>query len=491
RQSSAEYKQSRKSVKQIGQELGVQYLLTGTVRWEKRGSGSRVRVSPELVQVATASTRWQQPFDAAMVDVFQVQGEIAGQVAEALDVALGAKEKRTLADRPTASLAAYEAYLKGEYEQAVTLDPAFARAWAALSISRTFRYINSSSKAGEVAAMGAAARLAAERALALDPEHPDSRRAMGFYLGQVETDLTGAAEQYAVALRKAPNDALIIVDVAGIERSLGRWAAALAHYERAAVLDPRTATTSSALGGTLLWLRRYPEARAALDGALALAPANFDFIQERAMVDLAQGNLAAARQVLAAATKEVEPVELAAFMATYFDLGWALDEPGQRLLLGLTPEPFADDTLAWGLVLAQMHAFRGDERRARAYADSAQAAAESALRTLPEDAQLHVLLGLALAYLGRRDEAVAEGKRGVALLPVANDAYGGAYFQHQLARIYILVGEPEKALDQLEPLLKISYYLSPGWLKIDPTFDSLRGHPRFERLLRQSPADGE
>jgi hypothetical protein len=89
---------------------------------------------------------------------------------------------------------------------------------------------------------------------------------------------------------------------------------------------------------------------------------------------------------------------------------------------------------------------------------------------------------VALAILGRR-EAIEAGKRAVALLPLAKEAYFGPYIQHQLVRIYILLGEPEMALDQLEPLLKIPYYLSPGWLRVDPNFDPLRGHPRFQRLV--------
>ena len=93
------------------------------------------------------------------------------------------------------------------------------------------------------------------------------------------------------------------------------------------------------------------------------------------------------------------------------------------------------------------------------------------------------LLGLALAYLGRKEEAIREGERGVALDPVAKDGVKGPYYQHELVRIYILVGEPEKALDRLEPLLKIPYYLSPGWLKIDPNFDPLRKNPRFQKLV--------
>jgi tetratricopeptide (TPR) repeat protein len=117
------------------------------------------------------------------------------------------------------------------------------------------------------------------------------------------------------------------------------------------------------------------------------------------------------------------------------------------------------------------------------YAEKARKAYEEQLRAAPNDPGRHVALGLALAYLGRKEEAIREGERGVALVPVSKDADQGPYYQHQLARIYMLVGEPEKALDQLEPLLKMPYFLSPGWLKIDPNFDPLRKNPRFQKLV--------
>jgi thioredoxin-like negative regulator of GroEL len=129
----------------------------------------------------------------------------------------------------------------------------------------------------------------------------------------------------------------------------------------------------------------------------------------------------------------------------------------------------------------------GDLRRAAAYGDSARVAYEQQLNALPDDPQRHVLLGVALAYMGRKDEAIKEGRRGVDLMPLTSDAQNGPYFQHQLARIYVLVGEPEQALDQLEPLLRIPYFLSPGWLRIDPTFAPLREHPRFQRMAEGKP----
>ena len=201
------------------------------------------------------------------------------------------------------------------------------------------------------------------------------------------------------------------------------------------------------------------------------------------MVPLAQGDLAGARAVLRSAPKEVEPAALVAFLAEYWDLVWVLDDAQQRLLVGLRPEAFGDDRGSWGIVLAQAYALRGDEARTRVYADSARLAFEAQLKDTPEDEQRRLFLGLALAYLGRTAEAVREGERGAALLPIARDAYIGPYLQHQLGRIYLLAGEPEKALDALEPLLKTPYYLSPGWLRIDPTFAPLRGNPRFQRLI--------
>jgi serine/threonine-protein kinase len=126
---------------------------------------------------------------------------------------------------------------------------------------------------------------------------------------------------------------------------------------------------------------------------------------------------------------------------------------------------------------------RGDAAQTETHAEEAKKAFEDQLRATPDDAQRHVDLGLSLAYLRRKEDAIREGLRAVEMLPVANDGFTGPYIQHQLVRIYMLVGEPEKALDQLEPLLKVPYFLTPGWLRIDPNFDPLRNNPRFQKLV--------
>jgi tetratricopeptide (TPR) repeat protein len=201
------------------------------------------------------------------------------------------------------------------------------------------------------------------------------------------------------------------------------------------------------------------------------------------MVALGKGDLPGARSVIAAVPHTVDPAALVALFGNIWDLYWVLDETQQQLLLRLRPSDYGDDRATWGLVLAETYALRGDQPRAQIYADSARIAFEQILRAAPTDAQ-RSLLGLALAYLGRKTEAVREGRRAMELSPIARDAFFGPYLQHQLARIYLLVGEPEKALDELESILKKPYYLSPGWLRIDPNFAPLRGNPRFERLVR-------
>lgn len=502
RASSTPYKRTTKTPQEIARELDARYLLTATVRWQKSGSGSRVQVSPELVEVRQSgapASRWQQPFDAALTDVFQVQSDIASRVAQALGVALGAGEEKRLSEKPTQNLAAYDAFLKGEevskgmgvidpsslrkaldfYGQAVALDPDFAQAWARVSRANSTLHF-SSTPTPELAER---ARQAAEKALVLAPSRSEGYMALGGYEQLVVGDFNRALEQYAKGQRIAPGNTDLLRGIALSEESLGRWDAAVEHFRQAERLDPRPSGRSGPFIDALVRLRRYPEAREAINRGLSLAPNNLALIQAKALTFLAEGDLAGARAVFKPAQKEVEPTALVAYQATYNDLVWVLDEQQRELLLRLMPNAFDDDRGAWGLCLVQAYALKGETANVRTYAEEARKAFEEQLRATPGDAQRHVLLGLALAYLGRKEEAIREGEHSLVLLPVTKDAIAGPYNQHQLARIYILVGEPEKALDQLEPLLKIPYYLSPGWLKIDPNFDPLRKNPRFQKLV--------
>jgi serine/threonine-protein kinase len=499
--SSNEYKHSAKGLPVIARELGADYLLIARIRWAKAGDGtSRVEVSPELVEVASGAaprTKWQQPFDAAITDVFQVQADIAGKVASALNVALGSSQQQTLTEKPTQNLAAYDAFLKGEasqgltiadppslrsaithYERAVALDSTFVQAWAQLARANAAYYYNVvPTPAGDEAA-----RRAAERAMALAPGRPESQLALGTYLESIQHEHARALELFESGLKAAPGNAALLTSTALAEQSLGRWDAALKHLERAGALDPRSPVTARRLAQTLIRLKRYPEAIAAADRGLALAPTNLDLLENKAMAYLAQGDFAGAQAVIRSAPAEVEPTALVASFGNYWDLYWALDDPEQQLLLRLPVGAYDGDRGTWGGVIAQTYYVRGDLAKARAYADSGLAGYAETLKATPDDPQRRVFLGLMLAYLGRKPEAIREGERAASLMAALHDGYMGPYVQHQLARIYVLAGEPDKAVDQLEALLKTPYFLSPGWLRIDPNFAPLRSNPRFQKL---------
>ena len=505
RNSMTAYKGTSKSPQVIARELGVSYLLTGTVRWQKGTSGaSRIRVAPELAEISDAGmpvVRWQDSFDDVVEDVFRVQGEIATRVAGALNVKLGAQEQRELAAQPTKNVAAYDAYLRGEalfasggvdpkslnaaaaqYKQAVQLEPGFALAWARLSFNRSLLYNNY----GPDPMLAREAREGAQRALQLSPGLPVGLVAMSAYLRMVEKDFGRALEQSTKGLAGNPNHAELLASAATAEQSLGRWDAALAHAQQARSLDPRSARAAALIGQLLVWMRRHPQASAAYDDALALSPKNANYLEMKAMIRLAQGDLAGARAVLRQNPGGVPEDDLLMNFGLYWDLPWVFDKAQTQAFLQLPLEAFGGVRGGRALAFAQVYALEGRTAEMRQASEEAERAFTGDLAGAPDDDQSHVSRGLALAYLGRRDEAIREGERGVALMPISRDAVTGPYNQHQLVRIYIVLGEKDKALDRLEPLLKVPYYLTPAWLGIDPNFAPLKGQPRFEALRRQT-----
>jgi len=499
--SSAQYRKSAKTTQQIGEELGVRYLLIGHVRWAKGAGGtSRVQVSPELVDVGTAADKWQQPFDAPLTDVFAVQADIATKVAHALQVALTPVAQQSLTARPTADLAAYDAYLRGqdmerhgnssdilhraagEYLEATRRDSTFALAWAALGDAQALDFFNGFA----LPALGDSADRASARALALAPNLPEAHGARASYYRFVRSDPNSALEEYHKGLALEPGNVPLLRRAAGAEQQAGRWDVAIADYKQATKLDPQSSAAFAVLGAAQLRLRDYADAQQSLDRALALRPDNLANIEGRTMVSLMRGDLAGARAIIRAAPPSVDRAALLAYIATYYDLGWVLDSAQERQLLSLGAVAFDNDDATRSVVFAEQYRYRGDSTRMRAYADTARVALESQLRKAPDDPQGHLFLGLMWAYLGNKPAAMREAERGIALQTTTGDATGG-YYDQQLVRIYVAIGQPEKALDKLEPLLHKPYTLSTGWLRIDPNFAPLRGNPRFERLVASAP----
>lgn len=513
RGSSNEYRKTTKTQQQIARELGVDYLLTATVQWEKiAGGASRVRVSPELVDVSpnhAPRSKWGQQFDAPLTDVFQVQADIATRVAEALNVAFGAKQQQVIAQQPTANLAAYNAFLKGEaaverayfqendyrkarealhfYEEAVALDPTFVNAWVELAW-----WYTGLASSGQLPADSSNARRAVEHAVALAPERPDVQLALGWYTQKVRRDPAQARAHYEAGLKVDPGNARLLLSMGLLEIELGRLDEAVTHASQAQVMDPRSYWATHTLAEALHLLRRYPEALKAYEHARALQPMDLASIEGQAMVHLAQGDLAGARAVLATAAEDVDSVKLASWVAGVWDLVWLPDSAQQDLVLQLPREiqqpgeAFDEESALRGILHAQIYYLRGDRSRTRAYADSARRGIDAILRARPylTRSDNYVLRGLAWAYLGVKDQAMRDGQRGMKLALEGRDPMGAGYIRGMLARIYIAVNEPEKAVDQVEVLLKTPSYFAPGWFRVDPNFAPLRGNPRFERLVK-------
>jgi eukaryotic-like serine/threonine-protein kinase len=501
RGSARQYRGTSKPLRDVARELGVRYLLTGTVQWVKSPGGDRVQVRPELVEVIKSGatvTKWGKPFDAQLTDLFQVQSRIAGQVAAALNSAISPTAP-ALAETPTASLPAYDEFLRGEqayggssgptalreafqhYQRAVALDSTFARAWGRLS------QVSSSLYFGVLPSPGLAdtAQRSAERALALSPRLPEAQLAMGKYYTLVRYDYDRAIEAFRAGLAINPAHAELLGELGLAEQGRGRLDAAIDDMRRGLALDPRSLLYTRRLIRALLYAHRLPDADTMSRRALALGPSDAAALGYAAQVRLAQGDLPGARALLHGFSPEADSVRILAYLAANgVTSAWLPDDGEKREVLGMRPELFDNERAVWGLTLAQASLALGDTTRARAYADSALGDLERLVRENPKEPTNHLFLATGLALIGgsRGAEAVREGEQGLAMLD-PGDLLTGAPSRHQLIQIYLLTGKYDKALDQLEALMRIPYLLTPAWLRIDPTFDPIRKHPRFQALL--------
>ena len=500
RASSAQYRRSKKLPREIGRELEVQYLLTGTVRWSKTNGVNRVRVTPELIEVANADTRWSQPYDTVLSDVFAVQASIASKVAEALNVALAPPVEAQLAVRPTSNLDAYDEFLKGEqitgsfsntnpptllqglehYDQAVRLDSTFARAWSAIARAQSILSFTSPTKESVERA-----RVAAEKTLQIAPDRAEARLAMGSYLHNIKMDYEGARQQYLEGLQRDPNNTDLLGALSTVEVTLGKFDDALAHRKQAALLDPRSVNTTRRLAQSYHDLRLFAEEQPAWDRALALAPDNLPIIQAKAIGLLALGQLDSVHALVHAKLATIDTTALLVRFSLYQEMMWTLPGELWPKILNLTVKDFNNDKGHWGLKLGHTYLLLGDTVRGRMFGDSARLDFEARLREFPDRAQLHELLGRALALGGHRAEAIAEAERSLALRETTLDASLRPYVHFQVARILVQSGEYDKALDLIEPLLAMNGSdVTPAVLRLDPTFKPLIGNPRFQRLLR-------
>ena len=498
RSTAARFRGTTKSVSEIGRELGVGYVLTGTVQWDDApGHAPKVRVSPELIRVADTSSVWAHGYDAVLASVFDVYSSISTEVAKALQVALNDPERQALARRPTENSEAYDLYLRAiDYnnrglsvenfnaaipmlQRAVTLDPTFALAWGRLSETLALAHWLYIRRTDETLA---AAKTAAERALALQPDLPEAHRAMGNYYYRVR-EYDKALKEFAIVQQTEPNSADLINAIGYVERRQGKWNEALAHLRQAQQLDPGSAQTIAQLAETMNKLGRYDEAIAMCRRGIEIAPDQPDSYFFLMTAELAQnGNLAEAQRTLRLALAAMPPARMIGGTFQPFPFVVAPDDSLSAVMLGLGSTQAGIDPGVYYQWRADLIRLRGNPTEARLLYDSARVLLQADLRRLPDDYGFHARLGLVLARLGSADAAIREGKRAVELLPPERDAYFGIDNVLNLAQIYGILGQAAPAVAQLRKTMSVPSDVTPAFLRVDPTWDPIRHDPAFQQL---------
>ena len=508
RASASQYSVTAKSPREIGGELGVRYLLTGTVRRARgRDATDRVRVAPELIRAADDTSVWAQNYEFGIGESFSVWSEIARSVMSELGVSPLEHVPGSLEARPTRNMDAYQAFLRGrflagqphftlatwlaavgDYEHAVALDPGFALAWAELAkaYSRLIyvSYDLSPQRHGQ-------ARLALDRARELAPGSPEVRLAAGYYHLWAERDPGEALPEFEAASRGMPNSVEVQAAMGELLRLRGDWPPALKAFEEASALSPRDGSAMVDVAETLWWMRRYPESVEAANRAIAIAPDQpWSYLSKVFALWSWKGRegVAEARAALEFLPKDHEWADWSWFAQEEFE--GRFDEALRRM--DASPEDWirikiqaAPKALFAAVLLRSL----GEAVEAGAGFEKAVRLLESEVRTTPEDPRYHSSLGVAYAGLGRREDAVREGRRGVELLPLSKDAVYGIPYVIDLAHIYALLGEPAKAVVELERLLSRPSWISVPWLRADPRWRLLDGNPGFEALLVKYAVD--
>lgn len=504
RTSALHYKGSRMRLTEIGRELKVAYVLEGTVQWTKGPIGPRrVKIIPQLIRVADDAHVWAGAFEREVEDIFEVQAEISQSVIGPLGVTLLPEEKSALRRAPTRNLEAYRAYLRGlelrdqpyyseehirqavpMFERAVELDPKFAEAWAELSQTHSYMAFNADPSPGRVEA----ARRALNRAAALTPDLESVRLAQAYFAYRCTGDFKAANEQLDSALRRSPNNPEILQALGFVLRRRGRLAEAIETLERSFSLDPHTVKLAWAIAETYAALREYDQADRAFARAISLAPDQPVYWEERALNRLAwTGDAGAARAVLEEAPIPDDP-EL-------IPISFQLDlyqRDYRRALARISGEGLrkvmlqAESRLAILEVIARERL--GDRAGARAAAEANLAVLEARVARFPNEAFYRGYLAVALAQVGRREEALREAEN--AVRQNRDDAFSGPRIVELQAMADAILGRRREAVTQLARLLAIPYQcpISTADLRLNPVWDSLRGDPGFEALL-QRPQD--
>ncbi len=484
---------------EIGRELGVDYVLMGTVQWASRpGSGPRVRIRPQLVRVDGVQV-WADSFESEVQDIFEVQAEISRRVIASLGINLLPEQNLALREPSTKNLDAYQAYVRGlslkdqpfyseehlrkaalTFERAVELDPRFATAWAELSLVHSYLAYNTDPTSNRVEQ----ARHALEQAAALDPDLPEVRLARAYYAYRCQEDFDGALAQLDVAARLFPNNAEVFKMHGLLLRRKGRFAEAIKALRHAEWLDPGTGELVWILPETQRALRNFKEADRGFAQAISQAPDEPFFWEQRALNRLAwTGDPKQARSLLDRAGLAGDSlIEAAAFRLDLYEGKY------EQALARLSPDwvrQLAPETQARVAMVAAIARDRSrDHQGALAAAQANRADLVAKIALYPSRGLFHACLAVALAQLGRSQEALVQ--IGEAVRMRQSDAFSGPRIGEIQALVDLILGRRREAIDQLARLLATPYRnsLTTTDLRLDPVWKPLEGDPAFEALLR-------
>ena len=504
RTSVMQYKSgAKRNLRQIANELGVAHVVEGSVQ----RAANRVRVTAQLIDARTDTHVWVESYDRPLDDVFAIQRDIANAIAGQLHAKLSPAEKAAIGKPPTTNLIAYDRYLRAKklgsvptgripgdmheiirlLDQAIAYDPTFLLAYCSLAGAHAYVYHLGVDQSPARVALAKEAR---DAALRLGPDRAEPHLAAAEVAFHCDLDYETALVEVAIAQRGLPNDASVFSLPAYVTRRQGHWEQCTRNLERAVELDPRNVWLLNDTAWTYQFFRRFPEAAAAWDRVLTVAPGDPAMRVSRALVDLeSRADTQPGHEIIQRiVTEDPSAVDAIAEQWLYLALCRRDAAETASALASLPPE---------GIIRRDLRMprsfFAGLAARARSDATGAETAftaarieMEKIMREQPDYAQVLCVLGMSDAALGHKEDAIREGRRAVELLPVTKDAMAGRAVLTNLAIIYAWTGEKDLALKQLEDLLPNYGLLSYGQLRLHPFWDPLRGDPRFEKLVEES-----
>jgi len=511
RTSTAQYASHPADLKTVGLQLGVAAVIEGTVQ----KAGDTVHINLQLIDTQTDSHLWAESYDRELKDIFAVERDVAEKVAGALKATLMPEEAARVASVPTQNAEAYDFYLRAlafsnrandQYaltrvlmpqaiellQQAIAKDPNFALAAALLGQAHMYMYFFGPDRTDERLA---AAKAAADQALALQPNLGEAHFALALYWYWGLREYARAQAELDLARKTLPHSYMVEQIGAAIARREGKWDQSLEGLHRAKEFDPRNSSPSFEFGQTYAQLRRYAEADQAYSRAAELSPEPALSQLRRGQNTVAwKGDLAPLRATLAGLAPASDASR--ANRSSFFDLEWlSRDFAAAARVAEESDAPTwtysrGNSVLPRRLRLAWAYTAMGNSDKARALYADIHAEYQAAVRDRPGDWDRHMTLGLAAAGLGLKDEAIAEGRRAVELLPITRDAFAGPEYQVYLAQLYVSVGETAQAIDVLQQVMSIpaGLSMSSALLRLDPTWDPLRTDARFKKLLEQDAA---